>query len=154
MNKFMELALKEAMDGVLNKDGGPFGCVIVKDGEVVGCGHNQVVDNSDPTCHGEMQAIRDACNNLGTFDLSGCELYTTGKPCGMCMCAIIWANIKTVYYACDEKDAAEIGFRDDMIRNYIVSGCKDESILKQIEIDKAECKSLFDLYKNTNHENY
>lgn len=76
----------------------PFGTVIVKDGEIVGRGHNRVVVNQDPTCHGEMEAIRDACRNLGTFDLSGCELYTTAEPCPMCLGATLWANIPVVYY--------------------------------------------------------
>lgn len=82
---FMQAALEEAYAGIEAGDGGPFGTVIVKDGEIVGRGHNRVVVNQDPTCHGEMEAIRDACRNLGTFDLSGCELYTTAEPCPMCL---------------------------------------------------------------------
>lgn len=112
MNKFMELAINEAKKGIRNKEGGPFGAVIVKDGKVVGRGHNKVVANNDPTAHGEMMAIRDACNRLGTFDLTGCELYTTHYPCPMCKCAIMWANINKVYYGCTVDDTAEIGFRD------------------------------------------
>lgn len=112
MNKFMELAINEAKKGIRNKEGGPFGSVIVKDGKVVGRGHNKVVANNDPTAHGEMMAIRDACNRLGTFDLTGCELYTTHYPCPMCKCAIMWANINKVYYGCTVDDTAEIGFRD------------------------------------------
>ena len=83
MNKYMFLAIEEATNGIRNGEGGPFGSVIVKDGKVVGKGHNQVVLNNDATCHGEMQAIRNASKNLGTFDLSGCEIYTTGEPCPM-----------------------------------------------------------------------
>lgn len=112
MNRFMKLAIDEAQKGIRNKEGGPFGAVIVKDGEVVGRGHNKVVANNDPTAHGEMMAIRDACNRLGTFDLTGCELYTTHYPCPMCKCAIMWANINKVYYGCTVDDTAEIGFRD------------------------------------------
>ena len=89
VNKFMSLAIEEARQGIISGEGGPFGTVIVKDGKVVGKGHNQVVSNNDPTCHGEMQAIRNASANLHTFDLSGCELYTTGEPCPMCYGALI-----------------------------------------------------------------
>ena len=93
MNKFMKMAINEAKKGINNNHGGPFGAVIVKDGVVVGKGHNQVIKNNDPTCHGEMMAIHKACKKLGTFDLSGCEIYTTGEPCRMCLSAILWANI-------------------------------------------------------------
>ena len=98
MNKFMEMAIEEAKLGIVEGHGGPFGCVIVKDGVVVGKGHNEVIKNNDPTCHGEMMAIHDACKNLKTFNLKGCELYTTGEPCPMCFSAILWANIEKVYY--------------------------------------------------------
>ncbi|MCI6722600.1 nucleoside deaminase, partial [Treponema porcinum] len=91
---FMKEALSEAYNGIENRHGGPFGTVIVRDGKIVGRGHNKVLLNRDPTCHGEMEAIRDACKNLDTFDLSGCELYTTAEPCPMCLGAILWANIK------------------------------------------------------------
>lgn len=112
MNKFMNDACNEAYTGIKLRHGGPFGCVIVKDNKIVGIGHNTVIKDNDPTCHGEMNAIRDACNNLGTFDLTGCELYTTHYPCPMCKCAIMWANINKVYYGCTVDDTAEIGFRD------------------------------------------
>ena len=104
MNDFMKLAVEEAEKGIASNEGGPFGCVIVKNGEVVGKGHNQVVKNNDSTCHGEMMAIRDACRKTGNFDLSGCELYTTGEPCPMCFGAILWANISKVFYGCNIKD--------------------------------------------------
>ena len=106
---FMKEALSEAYNGIENRHGGPFGTVIVKDGKIVGRGHNKVLLKRDPTCHGEMEAIRDACKNLDTFDLSGCELYTTAEPCPMCLGAILWANIKKVYFGCTQKDTAEIG---------------------------------------------
>ena len=109
---FMYVAEVEALQGITNRHGGPFGAVVVKDGEIVGSGHNTVLRDKDPTCHGEMNAIRDACNKLGTFDLSGCELYTTYYPCSMCKCAIMWANIKKVYCGCTVQDAADIGSRD------------------------------------------
>ncbi|MBQ3184452.1 MAG: nucleoside deaminase [Firmicutes bacterium] len=145
MNKFMELAINEAKKGIRNKEGGPFGSVIVKDGKVVGRGHNKVVANNDPTAHGEMMAIRDACNRLGTFDLTGCELYTTSEPCPMCKCAIMWANIKKVYYGCTVNDAEDIGFRD-----VVFATQSPESI----EVDRAECLNLFEEYKSLDHTNY
>ena len=112
-NAFMNMAIEEARYGIFNKEGGPFGSVIVKDGVVVGKGHNRVVSNNDPTAHGEVSAIRDACSNLGTFDLSGCEIYTTGEPCHMCLCACMWANLDKVYYGATIEDNGIIGFRDD-----------------------------------------
>ena len=93
MNEYMKIAIEEAEKGMSNSEGGPFGCVVVKDGAIVGRGHNQVVARFDSTCHGEMQAIRDACKNLKSFDLSGCEIYTTGEPCNLCLAACIWARI-------------------------------------------------------------
>lgn len=145
MNKYMEEAIKEAYSGIEHKHGGPFGCVIVKDGSIVGRGHNEVIKNNDPTCHGEMMAIRDACKNLGTFDLTGCELYTSSEPCPMCKCAIMWANIKKVYYGCTVSDAEDIGFRD-----VVFATQSPESI----EVDRAECLNLFEEYKNTDHTRY
>ena len=91
---FMSCAIAEAKKGVDNKDGGPFGAVIVKDNKIIAKGHNQVIKKNDPTCHGEMQAIRSCCKKLHTYDLSGCVIYTTGEPCLMCLCACMWANIK------------------------------------------------------------
>ena len=112
-NEYMQVAIDEALDGISRQHGGPFGCVIVKDGRIVGRGHNRVLKNNDPTCHGEVSAIRDAGQKLGTFDLSGCELYTTGEPCPMCLCACLWANIDRVYYGCTIEDNELIGFRDE-----------------------------------------
>ena len=110
--KFMQLAIEEAKTGIENKDGGPFGAAIVKNGEIIATGHNCVLKNHDSTCHGEIDAIRKAEQNLQTHDLSGCELYTTGEPCPMCLAAILWANIKKVYYGCNLEDNERIGFRD------------------------------------------
>lgn len=146
MDKFMYEALKEAYKGIDSLHGGPFGAVIVKDGKIIGRGHNQVVKNNDPTCHGEMMAIHDACKNMGTFDLSGSIIYTTGEPCPMCLGAILWANIEKVYYGCNVKDTDEIGFRDE--RFYELS--KPENKAKFVEcLDRAECKVLYDDYLAT-----
>lgn len=123
--------------------GGPFGAVIVKDGVAIAIESNSVLHDNDPTAHAEINVIRAACKHLGTHDLSGCELYTTCYPCPMCLSAIIWANIKTVYYGCTAEDAADIGFRDDFIYKFIESGRKDDSILDMSEICREDCLPLF-----------
>lgn len=127
--EFMQVAIQEAESNLITNDGGPFGAVIVKDGVVIAKGHNEVLKNNDPTCHAEIQAIRAVCKVLNTFDLSGCELYTSCYPCPMCLSAIIWANIKTVYYGNTAEDAAAIGFRDDFIYDFIKGNCSDEKVL-------------------------
>ena len=143
--EFMEIAVSEARKGFLNGDGGPFGAVIVRDGEVVASGHNQVLKNNDSTCHGEIDAIRKAEQKLQTYDLSGCQIYTTGEPCGMCLAAILWANIDKVYYGCSLKDNEEIGFRDDKIDKLLDRDDKlYESLLEQKE--REECLELFKEY--------
>ena len=140
----MSLAIEEAENGIHEGDGGPFGAVIVKEGEVIGQGHNQVLKNNDPTCHGEIMAIRDACHRLGTFDLSGAEIYTTGYPCPMCLGAILWANIKTIYYGCSVEDTEKIGFRDSTFYAWLKEGDKASSIH---ELSRAECLKLYRDYQ-------
>ena len=112
-SEFMQIAIQEAREGISNGDGGPFGTAIVRDGVLIASGHNHVLAYNDPTCHGEVDAIRKACKRLGTFDLTGCELYTTGEPCHMCLCACMWANISKIYYGCTIADNEIIGFRDN-----------------------------------------
>ena len=145
MNKYMRMAIAEARKGIRAGHGGPFGAVIVKDGVVIGKGHNQVVKNNDPTCHGEMMAIHKACKKLGTFDLSGCELYTTGEPCPMCMSAILWANIDKVYYGCNILDTEDIGFRDKKFYDMQRPGEREKLV---IELDRKACLKLYEEYKN------
>ena len=146
MNKYMRMAINEAKKGITNGHGGPFGAVIVKDGIVVGKGHNQVVKNNDPTCHGEMMAIHKACKKLGTFNLEGCEIYTTGEPCPMCLAAILWANISKVYYGCNIHDTAEIGFRDSAVYDFQNDEEKKKEFIK--ELDRKACLKLYEQYKN------
>ncbi len=136
------MAINEAKKGIRNGHGGPFGAVIVKNDEVVGKGHNQVVKNNDPTCHGEIMAIHKACKKLGTFDLSGCEIYTTGEPCPMCMAAILWANIEKIYYGCNILDTEEIGFRD---KKFYEQFENREQLIH--ELDRKECLKLYGEYK-------
>ena len=143
----MKLAIAEAKTGVENGHGGPFGAVVVKDGQVIASGHNCVLKNKDSTCHGEMEAIRSAEAKLGTYDLAGCELYTTAEPCPMCLAAIMWANIGKVYYGCTLNDNARIGFRDVAFDMAI----DDRTSLKNhllIEQDRDECLKLFKEYDN------
>ena len=147
---FMDEAIAESAKNLETGHGGPFGAVVVKDGVIVGRGHNEVLKNNDPTCHGEIQAIRDACRNLGTYDLSGCELYTSAEPCPMCLSAIIWANIKTVYYGNSAKDAAAIGFRDDFIYDFIKRGCADEDTLALRQMGREEAIKIFEQYEEKN----
>lgn len=140
---YIQEALQEAYEGIRQGHGGPFGSVIVKDGKIVGRGHNRVLLKQDPTCHGEMEAIRDACKNLQTHDLSGCTLYTTAEPCPMCLGGILWANIKTVYYGCNRSDTEQIGFRDNAFYEYL-SG--ESALLSLQETDREECLKLFASY--------
>lgn len=146
MNKYMKMAVAEAKKGIHNGHGGPFGAVIVKDGKVISRGHNHVVVNNDPTCHGEIDAIRKACKKLKTFDLTGCELYTTGYPCPMCFAAILWSNIGKVYYGCNTTDTEIIGFRDkkfeEDIPDLMQSMCE--------EMHRDECLELYDEYNKIN----
>ncbi len=143
-NPFMQIAIDEAIEGITQGHGGPFGAVIVRDGEVVGSGHNRVLANNDPTCHGEVSAIRDACANLETYDLTGCELYTTGEPCPMCLFACLWANVDKVYYGCTIEDNAMIGFRDEAFDNLM--GDRDELGDYLVCMDREACLELFAAY--------
>ena len=126
--KFMMEAIALSKKGIENNEGGPFGCVIVKNDVVIGRGNNKVLENNDPTAHAEVMAIRDACKNLGTFQLDGCEIYTSCEPCPMCMGAIYWARPKIVYYANTRDDAALIGFDDSMIYEEMVREIEDRKI--------------------------
>ena len=147
MNKFMQFADELAKQNIMTDNGGPFGAVVVKDGVVVGVGNNHVVKNNDPTAHAEVMAIRNACATLNTFDLSGCELYTSCYPCPMCLSAIIWANIKVVYYGNTKEDAADIGFRDDMIYSYL-QNTENSSLLEMRMMDRAETIKTFKTFKS------
>jgi tRNA(Arg) A34 adenosine deaminase TadA len=116
---FMREAIKEAETGMRNGRGGPFGCVIVRRGEVIARGINCVTSTNDPTAHAEITAIREACRTLHTFSLAECELYTSCEPCPMCLAAIYWARIPKLYYANTRADAAAIGFDDEFIYQQI-----------------------------------
>lgn len=148
----MQMAIDEARAGIAAGDGGPFGSVVVRDGVVVGRGHNRVLSRHDPTAHGEMEAIRDACSRVGSHDLAGCDVYTTGEPCHMCLCACLWANVRRVYYGCTIKDNALIGFRDDHFNDIFAGRDKLGDFL--VQQDREACLSLFDDYMRLPHSQY
>lgn len=124
----MKAAVNAALKGMDNNEGGPFGCVVVKDGEIIGKGNNKVTSTNDPTAHAEVNAIRDACKNLNSFQLEGCEIYTSCEPCPMCLGAIYWARPDKVYYGSNQIDAANIGFDDEFIYKEIPLPYTERSI--------------------------
>jgi len=149
--EILKLGIERAMETMQKNFGGPFGAVIIdKEGAVVSIASNTVLKDNDPTAHAEVNAIRQACEKLGTYDLSECVLYTTCYPCPMCLSAVIWANIKKIYYACTKEDAAEIGFRDDYIYDFIKNDCRDEAVLNMVEMDKEDAMKLFEKYSEEN----
>lgn len=126
--ELMHEAVNLAIESI-DKGGGPFGAVIVRNGKIVGKGHNQVTLKNDPTAHAEVMAIRDACSNLETFDLSGCEIFTSCEPCPMCLSAIYWAHIDKVYYAGTKDEAEKAGFDDAFIYRELSLPINERSIL-------------------------
>ncbi len=153
MNKYMEIANDLARDNLNTKVGGPFGACVVRNGEIIGKGSNHVLSDNDPTAHAEVMAIRDACKNINSYDLSDCELYTSCYPCPMCLSAIIWSNIKVVYYGNTAKDAEEIGFRDSFIYDFINKlniNNKSTEPLSLKCIDREETIKAFNKFKEKN----
>lgn len=153
MNKYMKVATKLSSDNLKTNDGGPFGACVVKNGKIIGKGSNHVLTNNDPTAHAEIMAIRDACKNIKSYDLSDCEIYTSCYPCPMCISAIIWANIKKVYYGNTKKDADKIGFRDAYIYDYIEklsNNTKDTNVLDLKILDREETIKIFKEYEKKN----
>lgn len=146
MNKYMEIAKDKSLEGSRKNEGGPFGAVIVdKEGKIIAEGNNKVLSEKDPTAHAEIEVIRNACKKLNTYDLSEYILYTSCEPCPMCLSAIIWSNIKKVYYGCTKEDAGKIGFRDDMIYEYLKG--KNKELINLEQIDRDECIKAFEEYK-------
>jgi len=144
MNKYMEIALLEARKGMKKGHGGPFGAVLVKDGKILAIEHNTVIKDHDATCHAEMNVIRKVCKKFKTFDLSSCEIYTTGIPCKMCEGAINWSKIKKVYYGNSYKDALNMGFDDEKGNN---------TELKYERIDSEHTVELIEEWNNSNKKN-
>ena len=138
----MREAIRLAEDGVRTGRGGPFGCVVVRRGEIVGRGSNRVTSTNDPTAHAEVTAIRDACAQLKTFQLADCELYTSCEPCPMCLAAIYWARIPALYYGNTRADAAAIGFDDDFIYRQVPLPPEQRAIRMQ-PLLHAEAQTAF-----------
>ena len=144
---FMQEAILLSAKGITSNQGGPFGCIIVKGDKIVGRGNNQVTSANDPTAHAEVVAIRDACKNLGTFQLCDCEVYTSCEPCPMCMGAIYWARPKKVFFANTRMDAAEIGFDDSMI--YDELNCEHAARkIPILPLGRSEALKVFEQWKN------
>ena len=141
--KFMAEAISLAEDNVHKSDGGPFGAVVVKDGKVIGKGGNKVTVNKDPTAHAEIVAIREAARNIGSFDLSGCEIYASCEPCPMCLGAIYWARIDKLYYAATKDDAAKANFDDSFIYAEIAKP-KDQRKLQSVQLMREDAVKVFD----------
>jgi tRNA(Arg) A34 adenosine deaminase TadA len=147
---FMQKAIKLSIKNIHN-NGGPFGCVIVKNNKIISEGVNGVTQNNDPTAHAEIVAIRNACKKLNTFDLSGCELYTSCEPCPMCLSAIYWSHIDLVYYGNSRENAAEIQFDDKFIYDEMKKDINERKIpLKQILKDEAI--KAFNLWAETENK--
>lgn len=142
MNQYMKVAKELAEETMKNNDGGPFGACIVKDDQIVGRGANNVLKTNDPTAHAEIMAIREASKNLNTYDLSDCILYTSCYPCPMCLAAIIWANIKKVYYGNTTDDVENIGFRDEYIYKYLTNPSDHEGLELEC-LDREETIKAF-----------
>lgn len=151
MNEILRLAMEQARKTMNENIGGPFGAAVISEtGEILAVTSNSVLRDNDPTAHAEVNAIRAACQKVGSYDLSGCILYTTAYPCPMCLSAIIWANIKKVYFGCRPEDAEHIGFRDDFMYRFIENKCHDKSVLDLAELDRADCLKLFAEYSQKN----
>ena len=149
--KFMRIAIELSEYNVKQGMGGPFGAVIVKDGMILARSANRVVPTNDPTAHAEVSVIRLACQELGTYDLTGCEIYTSCEPCPMCMGAIYWAHIDKVYYANTKADAAAIGFDDHFIYNELEIPMENRK-LSFVLLLRDEALSAFKLWETTENK--
>jgi guanine deaminase len=141
--KFMQVAIDLARNGMKAGVGGPFGCVIVKDGQIIAKGSNAVTSTNDPTAHAEVVAIREACKVLGTHQLNGCDLYTSCEPCPMCLGAIYWARPDQVYYGCNREDAAAAGFDDKFIYDELECGVGERKI-PMFSMERGAAARLFE----------
>ncbi|MDE3125648.1 MAG: nucleoside deaminase [Bacteroidota bacterium] len=148
---YMREAIKVGMEGMMADHGGPFGCVIVKNGEIIARGCNKVLLLNDPTAHAEVTAIREACKVLNDFQLADCEIYTTCEPCPMCMGAIYWARPKKVYFANTREDAANIGFDDSFIYQEISLPVHQRSMVMEC-IGRNEAITMFEAWQQKQHK--
>ena len=152
-NEFMKRAIELSIESV-NKGGGPFGCIIIKDEKIVSEGSNKVTSTNDPTAHGEIVAIREACKKINNFSLTGCELYSTCEPCPMCLSAIYWARIDKIYYANTRKDAQKIDFDDSLIYSEFQKNI-DKRKIPMVQMMRNEALKAFELWdKKTDKVKY
>jgi len=149
-NRFMSRAIELSIESV-KSGGGPFGSVIIKNNEIISEGMNRVTKNNDPTAHGEIVAIRNACKNLNDFSLEGCELYTSCEPCPMCLSAIYWSRIDKIYYANTRDDAKKIDFDDSLIYSELTKKIKERKI-PTTQLMRDEALQGFTLWKNTENK--
>jgi len=146
--KFMRRAISLAKMGVEAKAGGPFGAVVVIDGEIIGEGWNSVTSTNDPTAHAEVVAIRNACETLNSFQLDGCILYASCEPCPMCLGAIYWARPTSIFFACNRNDAANAGFDDQFIYDEI-AGAIDDRRIESVNMMRDEALTVFKKWNAT-----
>ncbi len=147
---FMQLAIDLALEGINNEQSGPFGAVIVKQGEIIGVGTNRVTSSKDPTAHAEVSAIRNACLKLNNFSLAGCEIYTSCEPCPMCLGAIFWARLDKIYYAANRADAARANFDDSLFYEEIKKA-PEQRLIPMTQIMHQESLKIFSAWdQNTN----
>jgi len=149
--EFMREAIRIGKEGMANNEGGPFGCIIVKGNEIIGRGCNKVLAYNDPTAHAEITAIRNACQHLHDFQLTGCEIYTTCEPCPMCMGAIYWARPEKVYYANTRSDAASIGFDDSFIYEELALSIDQRKITMEF-VGREEAIIMFKEWRLKNNK--
>jgi tRNA(Arg) A34 adenosine deaminase TadA len=152
--KFMRTAIRLSIDMMRCGKGGPFGAVIVKGNKIVGRGCNEVTSSNDPTAHAEIVAIRDACRRLKTFDLKGCELYTSCEPCPMCLSAIYWSRIRKMYYGNTRKDAARIAFDDDFIYREVALPIRNRKLVMKQLLRNEALKAFAEWEKKTDKVPY
>ena len=152
-NEFMKRAIELSVESI-KKGGGPFGCIIIKNGEIISEGSNKVTLTNDPTAHGEIVAIRNACKKINNFNLSGCELYSTCEPCPMCLSAIYWARIEKIYYANTREDAKKIDFDDSLIYSEFQKNI-DKRKISMVQMMRNEALKAFELWdKKTDKVKY
>jgi len=144
----MQVAINKAEENILTGKGGPFGAVVVKDGKIIAAVGNRVTSTNDPTAHAEVVAIREACNALETFDLTGCEIFASCEPCPMCLGAIMWARIDKLYFAADRIDASRAGFDDELFYSELALP-QSQRNLKPTQILKDEANKVFDKWIGT-----
>ena len=147
LDEFMRKALEVAREHSFKLEGGPFGAVVVKEGKVISEGWNTVTSDNDPTCHAEVNAIRKACKKLNTYDLSGCEIYSSTEPCPMCLGTVYWAKLSALYFGNARQDAARIGFDDEFIYEELNKNISERKLKTVGGIESEEVNKLFEEWK-------